>query len=64
MRQRVQKAGLSATSACRQQALRRGVGPVGRGNSSGDAVDKKPGPLDIFMRGDGEGRRIVGEEGR
>ncbi len=30
-------------------ALRRGVRPMGRRNSGGDAVDKEAGPLDIFM---------------
>ncbi len=29
-------------------ALRRGVWPMGRGNSSGDAIDKEVRPLDIF----------------
>src|SRR6266702_623988 len=48
----------------RLMALRRGVGPAGRGSSSGDAVDKKPGPLDVFTRGDGEGGGVMGEEGR
>ncbi len=44
-------------------ALRGGVRSVGRGDSSGDAVDKEARPFDIIMQGDGEGQGIMGEEG-
>jgi len=35
--------------------LRGGVGSMGRGNSSGDAIDKEVRPLDIFTGSDVEG---------
>ena len=49
--------GLEGRVTCHEHllALRRGVGPMGRGSSGGDAIDKEVGPLDIVMHGDGEG---------
>jgi len=48
--------GLEGRVTCHEHllALRRGVGPMGRGSSGGDAVDKKVGPLNIFTCGRGE----------